>query len=304
MENDIIIYELPYLLNLLDDSNHFKIKTKKIYGQFYNKNYKFDTKRKTYIKETDAFSDERMIQDIRNVLGKVSNENKKYVIDTLKKNITIVNSKKKDECVKLLVQYATLCLEWNDLYLQIYNEVYYLPFISGVNKNTESNETNNSLKFHKSIYYCIEDNIWNYKQYDTEEQTIFFRCSNLQLFIKFSMLFPNYCIELCNEKYYSKEKPIKSLENWIVYYITRLISNIQNNENTNERQQIIECCIVFYKTMLNLTNNYLQDANKKFKIICTKYKKQIVDDLQNMIEQCNVPMKLQFKWMEITDLLS
>jgi len=286
MNNDIIIYELPFLLNQLDDNNYFKIKTKKIYAQFYNKNYKYDNnKRKSYIKETDAFSDERMIQDIRNVLGKVSEDNKKYVIEILKKNISIVNSNRKNECIQLLVQYACLCLEWNDLYLQIYNEVYY-------------NKTNvDYYQFHKNIYTCIENNIWEYKSYETDEQTIFFRTSNIQLFIKFSMLFPNYCIELC------REHQIKSLENWIVFYIKKYIQKIVQSTNSVEKIQSFECLITFYKTFMSLSNNYLKDASKKFKIICNNYKKDIIEPINQIIEDENIPMKLQFKWMEITDLL-
>jgi len=299
MEQDIVRYDLTFLLNILSDNLIFKIKTKKIYSHLYENNivnnkYKKNNdsklyhKRKSYVKETDAFSDERVIQDIRSVLGKVCDTNKKYVIDNLIKNIEIVNSKNKEtinELCKLLIQYANLCLEWNDLYLKIYNEVYYV-----LNKSNT-----NSLQFHKQLYIENENLIWNYKQYDTHEQTLFFRISNIDLFVKFSMSFPAYCIELLI-KTKNIGKTSITLEDWNVYYTNMFIEKIREQNDLSW----IEILIHYFKCLI--LTKYVQEPIKKFSLIWKK--NNFIEIINKIIINKEIPLKIQFKWMEITENIS
>lgn len=367
--NNILKFEFSYLLYLLETEypNHiFKLKTKKIYTQFYkndtvnislkNKslvnhntkskqiyivnNVKEDmnnqtenkvipkkksnlnqnhynnnnqiNKRKIYVKETDAFSDERIIQDIRNVLGKVSIENKNYVIDVLKKNISIIeNENIMKECIELLLQYANLCLEWNDLYLEIYHLVYYTKCIelnNELNSNSNSNSNYNMINFHKNIYIQCEELIWNHKKYDTDVQTIFFRLSNLDLFIKLSMKYPTYCKELCkNKNYISNNEIVKSFEEWfIIYYILFQNKLFDENIDINEKLDWMEIIIQYFNSFIKLSDNYLQNSIKKIHSIYNnnKYKVLYFNNLNDIIINKNIPMKTQFKWMEITDRLN
>jgi len=316
MDNDnkeIIRYDYSYLLNLLDDSHIFKLKTKKIYYNIYDisfieiKNHKNElnfnnnkkrqsnyhqNKRKIYVKETNAFSDERIIQDIRSVLGKVCDNNKKYVIDNLMKNIEIINSKNKntiDELIKLLIQYANLCLEWNDLYLRIYSEVYY---------NTAKNNSLINQSFHKQLYIENENLIWNYKIYDTQEQTLFFRISNIDLFVKFSMTFPSYCIELLQKSKIIVKNNI-SLEDWNIFYTNEFINKIQSNSNDNLFSWI-EILIHYFKSLIH--TKYVSEPIKKFSLIWKK--NNFIETINKMIIHKDIPLKIQFKWMEITDLIT
>lgn len=301
MEDDIVRYDLQFLLNQLSETHIFKIKTKKIYASLYDlnnlnynyndKNYKKTSKlynkRKSYVKETDAFSDERIIQDIRSVLGKVCDDNKKYVIENLNKNIEIVNSKNKEtinDLEKLLIQYANLCLEWNDLYLKIYNEVYFI--------NNKSNI--HSLQFHKSLYIENENLIWNYKQYDTPEQTLFFRISNIDLFVKFSMSFPSYCIELLIKTKNIGKSNI-SLEDWNIFYTNMFIEKIKEQNDFSW----IEILIHYFKCLIQ--TKYVQEPVKKFSLIWKK--NNFIETINKIIINKEIPLKIQFKWMEITDLL-
>jgi hypothetical protein len=390
--NNIIKYELSYLLNILETEypNHiFKLKTKKIYTHIYNYNYNYNNtnlvdinnsnsagsvgltkqqssslncesksipknkiivstfnkkkinsnvinniKRKIYVEETDAFSAERMIQDIRNVLGKVSLGNKNYVIEILKKNIGFIDKYNENnidtnidnsnycninnninKCIDLLLQYANLCLEWNDLYLEIYHHVYY----TNVN-------INNNIPFHKKLYIQCENNIWNYKVYETNTQTIFFRCSNIDLFIKFSMKYPSYCIEFC------KNKNVKSFEDWFILYYKLLIdklieisslgpsqtNSVDSCEEINSKLEWIEIIIQYFNSFIKLSDKYLQNSCNKIKTIYNNIKyKDLFDQFDNIILDKpagsnkpqsetipkSIPMKIQFKWMEITDIL-
>jgi hypothetical protein len=297
MEREVVRYDLHFLLNILNDNHIFKIKTKKIYASLYENNIvsnnkfkknsdsKLYHKRKSYIKETDAFSDERVIQDIRSVLGKVCDNNKKYVIDNLMKNIEIVNSKNKDtinELCKLLIQYANLCLEWNDLYLKIYNEVYYV-----LNKSNT-----NSLQFHKQLYIENENLVWNYKQYDTPEQTLFFRISNIDLFVKFSMSFPAYCIELLIKTKKINKTSI-TLEDWNVFYTNMFLEKIREQNDLSW----IEILIHYFKCLIQ--TKYVQEPIKKFSLIWKK--NNFIETINKIIINNEIPLKIQFKWMEITE---
>jgi len=199
-----------------------------------------------------------------------------------------VNSKNKEtinELCKLLIQYANLCLEWNDLYLKIYNEVYYV-----LNKSNT-----NSLQFHKQLYIENENLIWNYKQYDTHEQTLFFRISNIDLFVKFSMSFPAYCIELLI-KTKNIGKTSITLEDWNVYYTNMFIEKIREQNDLSW----IEILIHYFKCLIQ--TKYVQEPIKKFSLIWKK--NNFIEIINKIIINKEIPLKIQFKWMEITENIS
>lgn len=268
---NVVRYDLNTLLNFIPEDHFFRQKTKKVYKNFYvspppqfaSSSQSSGTRKKTYLAETEVFSDERAIQEIRGALGKMSNTNKQNIIETLKKNT--VSESSYDILVQLLHQYATLCLEWNDLYLMIYDKVYFQT----------------KAPFYHKIFDFAKYLIENPKEYDDPEQKMFFRISNIEIYCKLGMMYPSF--RITNILKWSEE----TLDN--IYGLF-----IRSNLDIEWLILIIHFCTIQYKI------SSLKEK-KQFK---TLYRKSTWFDFFNTLVQTDqLPIKIRFKWMDFTDLL-
>lgn len=264
-------YPLHVLLNFIDEDHFYRQKTKKIYRNYYANGCasgppapQGHNKRKSFLAETEVFSDERSIQEIRGVLGKMSQSNKQLIIDVLQKNH--VSVKNHDVLIQLLHQYATLCLEWNDLYLAIYDKVYYQA----------------DPDFYKKLYDLCWQLVLVPKEYDDPDQKMFFRLSNIELFCKLGVQYVNYRKDsllkwsfgvlatihgLCKAELYAPD--------WISIYIhfaTIYVRSVSVGDKRHFRRKV--------------------KAEPHFA------------DLQALVDDGQLPVKIQFKWMDFTDLLN
>ncbi len=269
--HQVLRYELNVLLNFIPEEHFFRQKTKKVYKNFYlppapqssGSLHTSGSRRKSYIAETEVFSDERAIQEIRGALGKMSSANKQNIIETLKKNT--VSESSYDNLVQLLHQYATLCLEWNDLYLLIYDKVYY----------------QSQAPFYPNIYHFSKYLIENPKEYEDPEQKMFFRISNIEIYCKLGMMYPTFRGE--------------SVLRWSDQTITRLYTLfIEHQCNIDWFILLIHFCTIQYK----ISNNREKKQLKSMIIKSSWY-----NQLDNLVNEEKLPIKIRFKWMDFTDLL-
>lgn len=259
-------YDLATLLNYIDDEHFFRQKTRKVYSQYYV-SQKDDRKRKSFLAETDVFSDERSIQEIRCALGKMTSSNKEATMNVLIKNK--VSRENEDKLVELLHQYATLCLEWNDLYIQIYDSVYY--------------QENPSL--HKKIYDLSYNLIWNPKHYDDLEQKLFFRTSNIEFYAKMSSRYPKYrCLNIFNWS-------CEIINNMLKNVVDLPFSNLEKIKDTNKLDWI-NLIFHFIKVVYLMNKNIIQKwvDTEWYKTLCV------------FSDSSLIPMKMNFKWMDLIEL--
>lgn len=278
-QNSIKRYELGFLLNFLDDEHFFKQKTRKIYASYYkNRNNSQhssgsfasgsdSSRRKSFLAETEVFSDERAIQEIRGALGKMSANNKENVITILTKNP--VSESNYDNLASLLHQYATLCIEWNDLYLSVYDKVYY-----------QSNPD-----FYKKVYLLSMHFIENPRHFEDSDQKMFFRVSNIELFSKMGAIYPKY-------------REIPNLVDWTNHYNTLFYTKLTAVENEFDLDWL-NMCIHFSSTIFK----YVSAKEKKI------FKKKWANtdwfkNINELVEQERIPIKSRFKWMDFTDLIT
>lgn len=170
-------YSLQQLLDNIDDAHFFKQKTRKVYMSYYRGTAGTsapERKRKSFLADTGVFSDERAIQEIRGALGKMSEDNTDRVLNVLTKNM--VSDMSVTQLVQLLHQYATLCIEWNDLYIDIYHTVYH--------------EKHPAI--HRAVYDLCENTVWSPKEYEDADQKMFFRTSNVELHAKLGVRYDKY----------------------------------------------------------------------------------------------------------------
>jgi hypothetical protein len=264
----ILRYDLSVLLNFIPEDHFYRQKTKKIYKGYYHiqgfsGSLTSNSKRKSYLVETEVFSDERSIQEIRGILGKMSHANKQDIIDTLKKNKVSPNSY--NILIQLLHQYATLCIEWNDLYLSIYDKVYY----------------QSDSSFYEKLFELSKDLIKNPREYDDPEQKMFFRISNIELYCKLGFLYSSY----------RKDTTI----NWGFRNIQDIYDKFLETKTNDWLIIIVHFLVTLFKNM--------QTADKKsFKkniALQTWFK-----EIQQMVDSEIIPIKIRFKWMDFIDLIN
>lgn len=264
-------YDLSTLLNFIPEEHFFRQKTKRIYKSFYHQQnpsnasgqYPTNTKRKSYLPETEVFSDERAIQEIRGALGKMSNDNKQNIIEILKKNT--VSETNYNVLVQLLHQYATLCLEWNDLYIQIYDKVYY----------------QNSAPFYHQVYEYSKYLIENPKEYEDPEQKMFFRISNIEFYCKLGM-------------HYSKFRKVNLLK-WADETFIRLFQ-LFNSTNYNVEWLIL---LIHYGTILYKFTSTQDIKKMKSYIINSNW----YSEISTLSQTTKLPIKISFKWMDFVELI-
>jgi hypothetical protein len=271
-------YDLGTLLNYIGEDHFFRQKTKKIYYNFYTSNgnnfsgfssnsnsseSSGSVKRKSFLSETEVFSDERSIQEIRGALGKMSVSNKQNIIEILSKNQ--VSAEKYDILVNLLHQYATLCIEWNDLYLSIYDKVYY--------------QTN--APFYIKLYELSQELIENPREYDDIEQKMFFRISNIELFAKLGSTYHSFrkdgLLSWCNnivEKLFNFFKSANYNVDWLILLLHFITTNYKYSSQKEK--------IMFKKSWLE--SNWYKEINQ-------------------LVEESKLPIKIRFKWMDFADLI-
>lgn len=274
-QNSIKRYDLGFLLNFLDDDHFFKQKTRKIYASYYNKNRTNNSfasgsessKRKSFLAETEVFSDERSIQEIRGALGKMSSNNKENVIAILTKNP--VSEASYDNLASLLYQYATLCIEWNDLYLSVYDKVYF-----------QSNPD-----FYKKVYLLSMHLIENPRNFEDSEQKMFFRISNIELFSKMGVIYPSF-------------REIANLVDWTNHYNTLFYNKLTQSES-NLDLDWLNLCIHYCSTVYKYVNTKEKKMFKKKWMNSDWFK-----SINQLVEQERIPIKSRFKWMDFTDLIS
>jgi hypothetical protein len=264
-------YDLSTLLNFIPEEHFFRQKTKRIYKSFYQQpnssntssQYTANTRRKSYLPETEVFSDERAIQEIRGALGKMSNDNKQNIIEILKKNT--VSETNYNILVQLLHQYATLCLEWNDLYIQIYDKVYY----------------QNNAPFYPQVFEYSKYLIENPKEYEDLEQKMFFRISNMEFYCKLGI-------------HYSKFRKVTLLK-WADETFCRLYQ-LFNSTNYNIEWLIL--LIHFGTTLYKFTN-----AADVKKIKSYMINSQWYNEINSLTQTSKLPIKISFKWMDFVELI-
>lgn len=298
----VIRYQLGELLNFIGEDHFYRQKTKKVYRNYYlnaagsgschgnahaagssvagpafpvqsqsqalghsstNAGSLFH-KRKSYLTETEVFSDERSIQEIRGVLGKMSASNKQLIIDTLRKNQ--VSEASHDVLIQLLHQYATLCIEWNDLYLSIYDKVYY----------------QNDPVFYEKLFHTCARLVDEPRHYDDPEQKTFFRVSNIELYCKLGMTYANFRKD--------------SLQKWCL----KTLAHIYDLYHSSQFQtDWISLYIHFASTFLRGVSLSEKKAfRRKVKA------EQSFLDIQSHVDGDKFPIKIKFKWLDFTDLLS
>lgn len=247
MNQSVKIYELPELLNYISDDHFFRQKTKKIYSYFYQNSSMNEKKRKSFLNETAVFTDDRSIQEIRNALGKMSEKNKDHLATILLKNT--VSEESTEKLVHLLHQYATLCIEWNDLYLSVYDKVYYQK----------------SYHVYKKLFDYTESLIYNPKEYSDPDQMFFFRISNVELYAKMGIR-------------YSRLRNNTSLESWLNVFLDRVCENYIKKGIDNEKWMsimmhflmTIVSCVSSRQKLVHLKSSdwymYIENNIEKFPI--------------------------------------
>lgn len=262
-------YDLGTLLNFISEDHFFRQKTKKIYHNFYSSNgsnyspSESTPKRKSFLTETEVFSDERSIQEIRGALGKMSNTNKQNIIEILSKNQ--VSPEKYDLLVQLLHQYATLCIEWNDLYMTIYDKVYY--------------QTN--APFYVKVYELSQELIDSPREYDDPEQKMFFRISNIELFAKLGSTYPSFRKE--------------SLTDWCSRFSDKLHTLFVENN----------LCTEWLTLLLHFLTTNFKYATPREKTVFRKnwLESHWFKNIDSLVKLSKLPIKIRFKWMDFTDLI-